>query len=518
MGAYVFIDVSQKQEFIYKHNGLKDNLYNSSIIKAVTEEMKDNKGPLTVTLSAHLKKRYSEKFEFVYSGGGNSILKFAHLNLASRFVKSYSLEILKAYPDMELYISMVDGTGLTEKEIRGKLDDKADRLKDKRRARFKRWTYGIEKINAIGKAETYEKQLNDEERNAKRKEEYTKYNWGRNFLSNRLEEKVEGHSIKITNELQDYKKRMGGKSYIGVISIDGNKMGEMVKRISSFKELGVFSETIEEIYLDAVADALIAQAKDCVGIKNIDLLVTPVVLSGDDICLIVEAEHAISIAAQIVKNIQNISMEEDRRSEIQNELGNEPYLSACAGVAIVRVTYPFFDAVKEAEALCGQAKRFLYKGSKSTDETTTASFIDWSIVQGQVMREIQYEDNVKHNNYQETFHIKPLRIDQDVSVKEGVFSYDSFIELSKDIQLKVSNSTLEQLKKVIYNGWTEYKLFFDMKQIDDVKCLACFVEKEYAQQCKVENGAVIIGENKIYVLNDVLEALPFISQTEGALK
>ncbi len=39
MSAYVYIDVSQKQEFIYKTSKLKQNLYNSFIIKAVTERL-----------------------------------------------------------------------------------------------------------------------------------------------------------------------------------------------------------------------------------------------------------------------------------------------------------------------------------------------------------------------------------------------------------------------------------------------------------------------------------------------
>ncbi|HBC96774.1 MAG TPA: hypothetical protein DC034_08285, partial [Clostridium sp.] len=80
------IDVSQKQEYIYKDSKIIDNLYNSFIIKAVTEELsdldnknnkdnKDEKDENIVCLSKYLKE-LNVKYSFVYSGGGNSILRF----------------------------------------------------------------------------------------------------------------------------------------------------------------------------------------------------------------------------------------------------------------------------------------------------------------------------------------------------------------------------------------------------------------------------------------------------------
>ncbi|PAD08949.1 hypothetical protein CHH76_11875 [Shouchella clausii] len=182
MKAYVLIDVSQKQEYIFKNTKLKDNLYNSAIIKAVTEKKPDQysneKIPIPITLSGQLKKMRVSNVP-IYSGGGNSIIEFDSVNTAEKFVRGYSLEVIKAYPDLELYISTVSEEGLNFEnfqELRRELDKKLDEIKDKRNARFRRWTYGIEKINQVGKAQ--EVKFNQPQSDEENEQSREQYSWG----------------------------------------------------------------------------------------------------------------------------------------------------------------------------------------------------------------------------------------------------------------------------------------------------------------------------------------------------
>ena len=301
MATYAYIDVSRKQEFIYKHNKLRDNLHNSFIIKSVTEEMEEaNVCADEVSLTAHLKKHHQAQSEVVYSGGGNSIVRFDTWGQGERFARGYSKEILEAHPDLELYISLVDAAEVDvkgeeqEKQIRQLLHAKADRLKEKRRARFRRWTYGVEKIDETGQAE---RSCAAQRQTGKQ----SKY-----YLHQRLEKELKNTKIEITDELQHYKKDEEGKSYIGVLVIDGNKMGEMAQRIDTFKQLAVFSGQVESIYAEAVIEALKA-CSDKRAEESPPLYITPVLMAGDDVCLITQAEHAIEIAADILKNINSIS-------------------------------------------------------------------------------------------------------------------------------------------------------------------------------------------------------------------
>lgn len=517
MAAYVFIDVSHKQEFIYKHNRLKDNLYNSFIIKSVTEKIEDfsqNSCYSGVSLSGYLATHHCRQFKFVYSGGGNSIVRFETADEARRFVRGYSGEILRAYPDLELYISLVDETefatvdeNIKEEKIREELHYRADQLKDKRRARFKRWTYGIEQVDETGQP-------------IQRCTVAPDYNLSRKYLYKKLEKALKGTAITITNKMESYRKEEEGKGYIGVIVIDGNKMGEIVKRISKFGDLRKFSKTIESIYLKAVATALKSWKKpnnDCKqGTGAQPLYVTPVVMAGDDICLIIEAKYAIETAAEILKQIEKLSSYGKCQSFLGKFMGgNEKSLKACAGIAIVKYNYPFFEAFTTAEALCHRAKESMHKVKGKVN----ASFIDWDIVQGQVSAVYGYENYVKHGKYKEKYHIKPLRIDQGASIENGIYSYHSFIRLIDELtqfvkdEKDIGKSILEELKKVIYSGWEQYKLFFDMKQGGACQQLIEIVQKVYNNASTCCTAVLESKDEKstvyTYVLNDVLDALPF---------
>lgn len=522
LAVYVYIDVSQKQEYIYRNNKLADNLYYSFIIKAVTEKLTEDEEKREDLLEElkdfiYLEKYLScEKFKgqytFIYSGGGNSIIRFEECKKAKEFIRGYSFEILEYYPDLELYISLVDEKEFDvecnehkEKEIRELLARRCDKLKDKRRAQYKRWTCGVEKIEQDGQAK---KLVFDENLEKTGKE---KNNIARKYLFNRFEKALP--KVDITSRLEEYKKE--DKSYIGVISIDGNRMGDIVKKINSFSDLREISRLIDKIYFDAITETL----KTYFDKMALDkLLMTPVLQAGDDICIIVEAGHAISIAADIIKKIKTLSESESNRKVLEQFL-DSGYLTACAGVAIVRYSYPFFEAVKVAENLCSSAKELSYINVMETNGMQNKSFINWEVVQSQVPSNIIYKNYLRNRNIQEKYHIKPLCIDQEDCVKNNIFNYDVFDKMTREVIKKIkeneiSNSMLEELRKQIYGGIEQYKLFLDIKK--DTKKLRELIQN--ILDSNVDSYMIFSGaENNLvnYVINDVLDILPFIFTKEG---
>jgi len=517
MSAYVYIDVSRKQEYIFRQNKLRNNLLNSCVIKAVTENLKGNAEQeetakqLPLSLNAYLDKHIQGRCEFEFSGGGNSIIRFDEgVEVAAKFLREYSTELLRHYPELEVYMSIVDKAeairdSLSDMEVRQRLIHKADSLKDKRRPAFRRWTYGIEQLDETGKAVRIESTNHKEKDSIK---------LAKSMIAGRLVKKLNSEDVLYTDELQDYKKRGDGKSYIGVIAIDGNRMGQMVNSLQSFEELRKFSGTIENLYLDAVTDAiaLFGSRK-----QEGKFLYTPIVLAGDDVCLITAGEYAIELAATIVHNIEQFSHDPAYRKQL-SMLGDNSGLTACAGVTIVKVTYPFYEAVRSAESLCHRAKDAMHAVSSSSVDKPAASFIDWAIVEGQVMAQHSYEDYVKHLNTKEHYHIKPLRIDQDSPYDKGIMSYRAFEELVRHVKsLPRKGSFLEQIKKVQYGGWVLYKRLFEMNQMkvsNDIHLLVRSVFPE-AHGIQLEHAA-IVGEDGsyTYVLNDVLETMDFMSGKE----
>jgi hypothetical protein len=472
--------------------------------------------PQIILLEKYLDENFPQQYSFVYSGGGNSIIRFENSNEAVRFIKGYYFKVLYAYPDLELYISLVDEEKDDiecqnygkDKQIRELLIERSDELKDKRRAQFKRWTYGIERIGENGKA----KEIMPDKQNENMEELARKL--VRRYLFKKFENALKD-AVTITAELQKYKKWEDGKSYIGVISIDGNKMGDMVNKINRFEDLKNFSETIDKVYFEAIVEAL----KEYRGKAEAQaLLVTPILQAGDDICLIVEAEHAIEIAADIIRKIEEIS-QRDHNKKVLEQFMESNYLTACGGVTIVRYTYPFFEAVKIAEGLCHKAKEIVHSVKSATKERQRNSFLHWEVVQSQVTTGIEYENYVKNRDIQEKYHIKPLCIDQDALVEDNIFSYDAFNRMIRGIQEEkdISSSLLEELKKQMYGGIEQYRLFLEINKKDSkiLKSLVINILENH-----VDSHMTLVEENGnqttcTYVLSDVLEALPFTAKIRG---
>ncbi|WP_148466837.1 Cas10/Cmr2 second palm domain-containing protein [Paenibacillus senegalimassiliensis] len=533
------------------------------MIKAITEIPEDMDADSKlgansqVMLVTFLERYFSKEYLVIYSGGGNSMLQFHDEEQAKKFSRNYSLEVLRYYPNIELYISKISEQeipGEAEpdmKVIRQLLNQRSDLLKDKRRAMFRRWSYGVEKIGEDGKPVLKLSELAEEtetESGANTEMDDEVLDKARRFLFGRLEKRLkemdDGQNlVQITTKLLNYKGKNERKSFIGIIALDGNRMGEMFHRLNTIDEMKEFSSEIERIYADAVAGALYHYAVR----HNKKLQVTPVLMSGDDICLVTQAEDALDIAADILQQIQTLSLKKTGsvlRKALQVDSAKQsvqhPYLTACAGVVIVKVTYPFFDAIKLAEKLCHHAKEALYHSTEN--ESASGSFIDWDIVQGQVSVQTAYEKRLDKARKHDHYRIRPLRIDQEVGIDNGVYSYNAFRNLVGELRgmlnrqnsskQDISSSFIEKIKNQVYNGWESYSLLFELDQTRSGATLSQLVEKHFMQDyspieidsnrgwIRPQYGA-IIERNALdnhneyrYVLNDVLETISFIHGEE----
>ncbi|QDR78903.1 Cas10/Cmr2 second palm domain-containing protein [Sporomusa termitida] len=510
MAVYAYIDVARKQEFIYKNNKLRDNLHNSFIIKAITEELDQPERPEGFCLSAYLEQAHPGQFTFVYSGGGNSIIRFASPDIAEVFVKNFSREVLCRHPDLELYISLVgddevpDRCPGNDKQLLEKLHRAADKQKNRRRSRFRRWTYGVEKIDETGQAVRREAKSSPETKAA------------REYLKEKFQALVSSQHFVVTTELKDYQKAEEGKSYIGVIALDGNKMGEMVAGAGCFAEIKELSTTIEAIYKEAVREALCTCAASFRE-QGRPICITPVLMAGDDICLIAEAEHAIAIAAAILQSIQTVSGRQKQNNALLGRVIAGGYLTACAGVAIARYHYPFFELVQAAEGLCSRAKEGLYHVPAGN-----GSFIDWEVLQGPVPVAQPYKQCRRPGPVKEIFHVKPLRVDRSepaapVTV-QGICHYDAFIDFLRNVRKHVSTSLLAECRKHFYCGWEPYRLFFESHR--DSGKLTELAERIFGSHAGVWEHAVLttaqegVPFSRTYILPDILEISPFIAVQE----
>jgi hypothetical protein len=214
----------------------------------------------------------------------------------------------------------------------------------------------------------------------------------------------EGHRADLLypKEFDDLGPTRGDTSYIGVVHMDGNGMGQKVAQLTSgfagksppeneqyVKEMRSLSKEIEDRGKGAVRNALdiirssmkwsaddetftvvdkvklSKSKKDGPCIFPLRLLV----YGGDDITFVCDGRIALDLAAFMLKSFQD---------------EGKGYF-ACAGVAIVKSHYPFARAYEMAESLCKSAKTYIRDKMK----TPKASAIDWHVTAGGVEADIR---------------------------------------------------------------------------------------------------------------------------------
>ncbi len=147
-------------------------------------------------------------------------------------------------------------------------------------------------------------------------------------------------------------------SWLAIIHADGNGLGEIISKIGKDKDrLMEFSQKLDEATMLSAQEAysLCVMDEDF----NSDAPVIPfrpVVLSGDDHTLICRADLAVAYTCRFIEAFEKntAKMIKDLRSHGHKiEMDS---LTACAGIAFIKESYPFHYGYQLAERLCDSAK------------------------------------------------------------------------------------------------------------------------------------------------------------------
>ena len=154
-------------------------------------------------------------------------------------------------------------------------------------------------------------------------------------------------------ELKEFSQISNKKNKLAVIHADGNGLGVLVKNLTDeVKNTGKldvianFSKALDNATKDAYENA-IAKTEEVFG-KD-DLKIKALILSGDDMTAVCDAD----IALEFTKNfIEEFEKETDKKKPDIKEK-----LTMCAGIAYCNEKFPFHYAVALAEELCSAAKK-----------------------------------------------------------------------------------------------------------------------------------------------------------------
>lgn len=173
----------------------------------------------------------------------------------------------------------------------------------------------------------------------------------------------------VAYDISDMK---GNNDWIAIIHADGNGLGKVVQKIGKKKEkFNIFSKTLDLATENAAKTAFDKVIKDAYR-KEGKIPARPVVLSGDDMTIIIRGNLAIAYATEFIKAFEDETGKDRTKEEtgkilsdilkefnvFPKENGKEKnYLTACAGIAFIKSSYPFYYGYQLAEELCKQAKK-----------------------------------------------------------------------------------------------------------------------------------------------------------------
>lgn len=327
------------QGFIFKTNELKHIVGASELVEQIcTSDFEE----------------FAKNGESVVRAAGNIKFIFDKKEDCQKAVREFPKKVMTKAPGITISQAVV----AFDEDFGKAIDDLEDLLKVQRNKPSRSVTsglIGIKRANNTGLPvvcvmEVDEKIIyKDEPTLQKERSQNVKGLCEKSFGKEALLEKEIAYNISDITDRNDW---------IAVIHADGNGLGKVVQAVGKQKDVfKEFSQKLDLATKEAANQAFIVvfnKFKD----KRI-IPIRPVVLSGDDMTVIIRGDLAIDYAKAF------ISAFEDKTKEHLGEIlkgkqvfaEDKDYLTACAGIAFIKSSYPFYYGYQLAEDLCGEAKK-----------------------------------------------------------------------------------------------------------------------------------------------------------------
>jgi len=178
-----------------------------------------------------------------------------------------------------------------------------------------------------------------------------------NLCKNNFEPHVKVKEKKLPYDVENL---TGRNDWIAIIHIDGNGLGQIVQKVGTDKDTFTkFSRGLDNVTKASAKEAFahVFEKYNLDGEKIIPM--RPVVLSGDDHTIICRADLALDYVEKFLIAFEEQSANPELEDSLCEALhkADLKYLTACAGIAYIKSSYPFYYGYDLAEALCSAAKK-----------------------------------------------------------------------------------------------------------------------------------------------------------------
>ncbi|HNU97088.1 MAG TPA: hypothetical protein PKG99_00255, partial [Candidatus Syntrophosphaera thermopropionivorans] len=260
-----------------------------------------------------------------------------------------------------------------------------------------------------------------------------------------------GDDFEPTDEFLKISPLKGEDSHIAVVHIDGNGIGAIFSTLKTLSDYQEFSNKLNNDMQQALRETIkiledkIRKGEWDYNYKTVNeqnilkyiLPLRPIYIGGDDITFVCEGRLGIELSCIFIEEVQKLLNRDD--------------VSFCAGVAIAKTNFPFFQIYKAADALCRSAKNKRLQDIKEEVAKKSDSYIDFHMINSSVysnlekVRKIQYTSISGKN----ILYYRPYKLSE---MKKQ-------IENAKNFARTWPNSKLAKFREVLYKSKDELTAF-----------------------------------------------------------
>ncbi len=147
------------------------------------------------------------------------------------------------------------------------------------------------------------------------------------------------------------------KGYAGLVYMDGDAMGRVIKSIAHPDHYRVFSKVVDESLRAAVGKVIGAYREKWRNRREDRLPADVLLLGGDDLVMVTTADLALPMAIGISAEFRSATASEFSAKGMKIEGLDQKGLTVSAGVAFFKDRQPFRVVLEQAESLLRSAKR-----------------------------------------------------------------------------------------------------------------------------------------------------------------
>lgn len=337
------------QSFIFQTNELKDIIGASELVEQICTHLFD--------------EFVGETGDIIVSAAGNIKCIFASEEECRKAVREFPKKVMMAAPGITISEAVVKMTD--DMDFGDAVELLEERLRAQRNKPFPSITTGLmcmerSRKTGLPAVESKKGEFIDNGTFKKRENNSQELFESGESTTHRLFQKCFGIEKMPAKSMALYLDKLTSENnWIAIIHADGNGLGEIVSRIGKDMQLlRKFSKALNLATINACQRAFRAVCPDFSPKKDI-IPFRPVVLGGDDLTIISRGKEAVNFTKNFIVFFEEetgamIKALKEEGACFENTFNK---LTACAGIAFIKSSYPFYYGYDLAESLCERAKK-----------------------------------------------------------------------------------------------------------------------------------------------------------------